>query len=94
MTDDDALTNDQPNTRKTPAPKTPTDPEYTVHAELVDMHMDGGLNQHAAEDGAARICARHARELAATARATGETAAEDIARFLEAHAAELDQRRK
>ncbi|PSK57958.1 hypothetical protein B0E38_01803 [Streptomyces sp. 111WW2] len=67
--------------------------EYTVHDELVDMHLDGGLDQQAAEDGAARICACYARELAAVARASGETTAEDIARFLEAHAAKLDRQR-
>ena len=44
---------------------------YTVHAELVDMHRDGGLDERAAEAGAVRIRAAHARELAAAARATG-----------------------
>jgi hypothetical protein len=64
--------------------------EYTVHAELVDMQLDGGLDQAAAEDGAARIRARHARELAASAHASGDV---EAARFLEAHAAELEAQR-
>ncbi|MFF8994046.1 hypothetical protein ACF09H_29780 [Streptomyces sp. NPDC014983] len=66
------------------------DPEYTVRAELVDMHLDGGLDQRSAEAGAARVLARHARELAAAARTFGEATAEDTARFLEAYAAGLD----
>ncbi|MET9818303.1 hypothetical protein [Streptomyces sp. NPDC006355] len=65
--------------------------EYTVRAELVDMQLDGGLDQRSAEAGADRIRARHARELATAARASGITAAEDAARFLEAYAAELDE---
>ncbi|MER7135332.1 hypothetical protein ABT358_02165 [Streptomyces sp. NPDC000341] len=61
-----------------------------VHEELIDMHEYGGLSRDAAEDGAYRIRANHTRELAALARASGGVAAEDTARFLERHAAELD----
>lgn len=68
----------------------PRDPEYTVHRELVDMQLDGGLDERAAEAGASRIRAAHARELAASARASGTADAEGAARFLEAYAAELD----
>lgn len=63
---------------------------YTVHTELVDMQMDGGLDELAATAGATRIRAAHARELATAARASGTADAEAAARFLDAYAAELD----
>lgn len=63
---------------------------YTVHQELVDMQLDGGLDELSAAAGAVRVRAAHARELAAAARAAGGADAEAAARFLEAHAAELD----
>ncbi|MEZ7005045.1 hypothetical protein [Streptomyces sp. AD55] len=68
-------------------------PRYTVRAELVDMHLDGGLDQQAAEDGASRLCALHARELAAAARASGMASAQETATFLDAYAAVLDGKR-
>ncbi|MFJ5890371.1 hypothetical protein [Streptomyces californicus] len=67
-----------------------------VHEELVEMHESENLPADACQDGALRIAANHARELAAVARATvGATAsAEATARFLEDHAAGLDEKRR
>ncbi|MFZ4266535.1 hypothetical protein [Streptomyces arboris] len=65
----------------------------TVHQQLVEMHESENLPAGACEDGALDVAAQHARELAALARTTGAAGAEDIARFLEGHAAQLDQKR-
>lgn len=71
----------------------PTPAEPTVHQQLVEMHESENLPARACEDGALDVAAQHARELAALARTTGAAGAEDIIRFLEGHAAELDQKR-
>ncbi|WP_228994746.1 hypothetical protein [Streptomyces sp. DH8] len=66
-----------------------------VHEELVEMHESENLPDAACQDGALRIAANHARELAALARAGAATAtAEAIAQFLEDHAAGLDEKRR
>ncbi|WP_086779673.1 hypothetical protein [Streptomyces griseus] len=66
-----------------------------VHEELVEMHESENLPDVACQDGALRIAANHARELAALARTGAATAtAEAISRFLEDHAAELDEKRR
>ncbi|MFJ2206016.1 hypothetical protein [Streptomyces microflavus] len=73
--------------------KRPERAEPSVHQQLVEMHESENLPAGACEDGALDVAAQHARELAALARTTGAASAEDIARFLEGHAAELDQKR-
>ncbi|MEU2487111.1 hypothetical protein ABZ593_21190 [Streptomyces sp. NPDC012617] len=65
-----------------------------VHDELVEMHESENLPDDACQDGALRIAANHARELAALAHASGTANAESISRFLEDHATSLDEQRR